>query len=648
MKNFASCLLPLLMAPFLWCGCASDNSPSTPYNPPSPPQTIRGSWTWQNPLPQGNQLTDISFVDAANGWAVGIKNTILHTTDGGVTWTSQGEGTSYMLTDVFALDANTAWAVGTPYYCAENSSMHGSILHTGNAGLTWTEYPLNTEIGYSPRDLCFADAQNGWLVSSGDVFRTTDGGQHWTVCALSWVNVIAVTSLGHDDVWAVGIQDYDGRIVHSTDGGNQWTTVDILPDFTFNDICFADANTGWAVTAPENDTLVIRQTTDGGGSWITVARIRSHYGNAPQIQFTTPSIGWTWPSNGLMRTTDGGRTWTEVTAAGGSLVNTFVGENLGWQAMGDGHLRHTSDGGNSWEDQGGPSYFNQISGIVFIDEHEGWCVDGNSAYRTTDGGRAWETQNLSQFFYPYAIKFNDAFTGWIISGTYSSPQMARTTDAGRSWNTGHVETPGNQGLKDFCFVDRLNGWALGQMGAVIRTRDGGISWAALPCSTTTQPLRIAFADTLRGRILYQGLNSFVSILHTTDGGLSWNATDYPYLQRAFDMMFKGPESGWIVGGNGLILHSVNAGESWTIQSTGTWENFRCVYCVSPDFVWIGSECGTVYVTVDRGQSWQRLSTPSSLPFTAITAVNSAHAWAVGYNSSLLHFTPDQAMVLGQE
>jgi hypothetical protein len=40
-------------------------------------------WVWQNPLPQGNHLFAVSFVDANNGTAVGWSGTIVRTTDGG-------------------------------------------------------------------------------------------------------------------------------------------------------------------------------------------------------------------------------------------------------------------------------------------------------------------------------------------------------------------------------------------------------------------------------------------------------------------------------------------------------------------------------------------------------------------------------------
>ncbi len=49
-------------------------------------------WEWQNPLPTGNRLWDVDFVDANHGWVVGEHSTILSTTDGGHSWKSLNSG----------------------------------------------------------------------------------------------------------------------------------------------------------------------------------------------------------------------------------------------------------------------------------------------------------------------------------------------------------------------------------------------------------------------------------------------------------------------------------------------------------------------------------------------------------------------------
>ena len=39
---------------------------------------INAQWFWQNPLPQGNNLNAVEFVDANTAWAVGDAGTILN------------------------------------------------------------------------------------------------------------------------------------------------------------------------------------------------------------------------------------------------------------------------------------------------------------------------------------------------------------------------------------------------------------------------------------------------------------------------------------------------------------------------------------------------------------------------------------------
>src|SRR5258707_9438478 len=72
----------------------------------------QSGWFWQNPLPQGNPLRAVSFVDANTGTAVGDYGTILRTTDGGATWTLQTSGTTGGLSAVSFVQANTGTAVG--------------------------------------------------------------------------------------------------------------------------------------------------------------------------------------------------------------------------------------------------------------------------------------------------------------------------------------------------------------------------------------------------------------------------------------------------------------------------------------------------------------------------------------------------------
>ena len=51
-----------------------------------------GVWEWMYPMPQGNDLYRIQFVDPQHGWACGQKGFLLRTTDGGANWSISPTG----------------------------------------------------------------------------------------------------------------------------------------------------------------------------------------------------------------------------------------------------------------------------------------------------------------------------------------------------------------------------------------------------------------------------------------------------------------------------------------------------------------------------------------------------------------------------
>jgi len=74
-------------------------------------------------------LYGVSFTDSDNGTAVGQFDTILRTTDGGTTWTSQPSGTTERLYGVSFTDSDNGTAVGS----------EGTILRTTNGGVSFVE-----------------------------------------------------------------------------------------------------------------------------------------------------------------------------------------------------------------------------------------------------------------------------------------------------------------------------------------------------------------------------------------------------------------------------------------------------------------------------------------------------------------------------
>ena len=75
-------------------------------------QIFPQGWFWQNPIPQGNRLQDLYTFSLNTAIAVGDAGTVIKTTDGGESWTSQTSGVGNRLTSVHFSDNNGGWGIG--------------------------------------------------------------------------------------------------------------------------------------------------------------------------------------------------------------------------------------------------------------------------------------------------------------------------------------------------------------------------------------------------------------------------------------------------------------------------------------------------------------------------------------------------------
>ena len=173
--------------------------------------------TWQRvPAPATAMLTGVSFAPhSAHGWAAGHDATVLHTTDGGATWTAQRPtddiGTSFLA--VLALDPQTALVVGA----------FGQSFATHDGGQTWAPFrPSEEDLHLNTLAL----TPDGTLVLAGErglLLRSTDRGATWQPAESPYESSFyGLLALGEGRLLAVGLR---GRIVASDDSGQTWQPV---------------------------------------------------------------------------------------------------------------------------------------------------------------------------------------------------------------------------------------------------------------------------------------------------------------------------------------------------------------------------------------------------------------------------------------
>jgi len=159
-------------------------------------RTTNGGGFWSARIDTGqNALSGVSFVTPQAGWACGLGGIILHTTDGGASWTPQTSNTSNWLAWItFNKNARHGWSCGG----------NGTVIWTTDGGSIWT--PGNTGTTNGLVSCAFADTLIGFAVSgNGLIIKTVDGGRNWfRDSSGTTINFEAVCVIDTSHAWAVG------------------------------------------------------------------------------------------------------------------------------------------------------------------------------------------------------------------------------------------------------------------------------------------------------------------------------------------------------------------------------------------------------------------------------------------------------------
>jgi photosystem II stability/assembly factor-like uncharacterized protein len=505
---------------------------------------IYAQWQWQNPLPQGNTLNGVSFVDVNTGTAVGALGTILRTTNGGSDWVFQASGIKTELFGVSFPDANNGTAVGNL----------GNIVRTTDGGQTWSSQISGTTNLLN--DVCFTDANTGTIVGyNGIILRTTDGGLNWIQQVSGTTDLL--TSVSFTDANTGTITGYGGIILRTTDGGLNWTSKVSGTTQWMRNIFFSDTNYG---TAVGNSGTIIR-TTDGGETWTTQTSGSTQTLFA--VSFSDSLNGVVAGNSGtILNTTDGGLTWVTITPPVSTTFWSIAFPNAsnGTIVGANGTILKTTDSGINWMLQTlGRSDI--IYAVSFSDENHGTAVGAAGLIlRTTNAGDTWFEQESGLTSILYDVHFIDPLNGAAVG---ASGKIIKTSDGGANWIQ---QTSGTTNvLRGIYFTDANNGTAVGQSGKIIKTTDGGETWVSQTSGTTNYLYGVFFTDANRGT----AIGASGTIRRTTNGGLNWNSQTSGVTATLYKIYFVNTDTGYVVGASGNLRQTTNGGQSWSALYSGT-------------------------------------------------------------------------------
>ena len=618
-----------------------------------------GGWLWQNPLPQGNSLFDVTCLDAAHAWAVGEAGTILGTTDGGATWQAQRSGTSDDLSAVAFAAPERGWAVGRRYQRFQ--SYYGAILATTDGGTTWI--PQDSNVQQALNDVAFADADHGWAVgANGTIVATVDGGAHWNIQASGTGDTL--TSVAFADAahgWVIA-QHLDSTtraqsavILSTANGGATWSPCYSGGTVYLNDIAFVDASRGWAVG--NGGTMLA--TADGGLTW--QAQYIPTSSDLLRVVSADANHGWAASRDNVFATTNGGGAWMAQGTVMGSLGALAFADAAHGVAVGAvGAIATTANGGTTWLARGsGPT--GVLNDVDFADASHGWAAGTTGTILATDsGGTVWSRQSSGTTTTLRAVDFIDARHGWVVG---DAGTVITTSDGGSTWRP--QSTGAAYDLIALTFADDLHGWAAGingtmpdpasYDGVILSTANGGASWSVQSVGAGNCMAAFSFVDATHGWAVGthydvtpqgSGAESIMMtgvILATTDGGQSWALQATGLSGQLGGVAFVDAQHGWASGPLGLIYATTDGGAHWTRQhesSTADLPSFNYANSIAFADALHGWAIGDrfVYATVNGGLTWREQPTGSTIGLHGLTCTDAQHAWIVGWSGTILAST----------
>ncbi len=584
-------------------------------------------------------------------------------------WRSIGPaGQGGRITDVEALPHRPA----TIYL----GTASGGVFKSVNHGTTWT--PLfDDEATLSIGDIAISSSHPDHIwVGTGEannrnsspwgrgVYRSTDGGQTWTLTGLEETrhigrvlihptnpNIVYVAAVGH----LFGPNEERG-VYKTTDGGQSWEkvlyidedtgAVDLFMDPTDPDLLYAAMYQrrrrafGFIGGGPGSG---LYKTTDGGRGWVelkdglpegTKGAIGLHVSaSSPNVIMATVEAD----SGGIFRSEDRGESWSKMNDLNPrpmyySYLRIDPNDDQHVFVLGT-YVNESWDGGETFARLDFFPYGTYGEG-VHVDNHALWIDPGDSDhmllgndggfYYSFDGGKRWTIVNNLSIgqFYDVAFDMSEPYNlygGLQDNQSVSGPSATRSVKGilNRHWT---MTDFGDGMYQQADPLDPEYVYTSSQGAGIIRyhpvTRDRKAIRPS-PSDTAetyrfhwTAPFIISPHDP---ETLYLGGNKLFA---TRDRGVTW--TESEDLSRQID-----PDTLRIMG---VVWDSTalsrNDGVSSYGQITTLSESPR-----RAGLLWIGTDDGSVGVSTDGGATWSDLSDNfSTLPRAMVVSrVEASHA-----------------------
>ena len=507
------------------------------------------------------------------------------------------------------------------YYAATG----GGVLVSSDQGLNW-EFRND---GLTSCDTKCLVTYNGtvFLATDENIFRSTDGGLHWTPDPYLHNHYIKHLLVHNGSLLA---STYIQGVYQSTEGTQGEYTSDAFPSDVRYPYVMADNDDAMFIATSKRG---VYRSFDNGASWEPCSNGLNS--DVLGIYCHNGKVFATVLGQGVMASSNNGDTWTSANLNKQAKGYAHLGDTLYAACIGQGVFA-SFDNGITWHD------FNTnlaSKNLWCMDAHDGHLFVGDTEgriYRGNSDGTGWIRTNTPSFL---ATVGNIGVSGGrVLAATHGSDMFY--TDDGSTWtqstNIGTVEIRGMmvEGNNVFIGTDMLGSFLSTNKGTSFNSAGAGLpeaQWlqSLLRCDSrivagskdrmyvsfglgeqwyvpTCLPYEIDVVDiTWDGSIMYHV--SYDGVLrYSSELGSNWQVLNSPFEGVNYTALRH--------HGNGLYLGTRKHGLHFSDDMGATWLSINALpddatirrITTTDTIIAVGCEDGSIYVKYDHSDEWQRM------------------------------------------
>lgn len=528
--------------------------------------------------------------DGSDTQSVGV----LKSTDGGATWNTTG--LNWTVTQTRRIYKLIMHPTNSNILLAATTD---GIYKTTDGGATWSRKLSSSwkDIEFKPGDPTVVYA--AWTTL---MYRSTNTGDNWTSVALpsSAMNrfAIAVTPANPSYVYILASKSADNSFLglyRSTDSGLTFTTQSTTPNIFGYQTDGLDAGKGQGSydiafnVSPTNADEVyiggvnIWKSTNGGVNWTNKTHWVYNTNPAAYVhadvhlfEFNGSNV-YTGTDGGFFKSTDGGTTWTDLSAGMNTteyyrIASDPNSANLVYGGAQDNTITRYS-GSNIWD-----SFLSGDGAECLVDR-----TNSNIVYSATQQGSLKRSSNAGVSW--SSIKSNITETGAWVTPYVMDPvsnttlyagyvNVWKTTNSGTSWTKLSTFANTNTIVDLQVAPSNANYIYVTKTANVYRSSDGGANWtditAGLPTAAYKQ-IAVASNNPLKIWITLSGYLSGNKVYASTDGGATWTNYSGTLPNLPFNTIVyhnNGGADALYAGADVGVYYRDNTMSDWELYQTG--------------------------------------------------------------------------------